>query len=254
MSLAAELYEFRVGNSVYRLTNSSTEITYSGQVYTPSAVARSNITYGSDPLKVPLTITLPKSDSFAFGFIGYAPDDSATVTIFRGEVGGVTWTTIYKGRIVEAIASQNIFEFSCESIYTSIQRDGLQAKYEYSCRHLVYSSQCGANIETFTASGVVSNVSNTTLTVPAASSQANGYYSGGIIRSQEGGQRYILSHTGSTLVINRPWPTLDIGSGVFITAGCDRTKATCISKFSNGINFGGFPWIPIKNPFNGRIS
>jgi hypothetical protein len=34
-------------------------------------------------------------------------------------------------------------------------------------------------------------------------------------------------------------------------AGCDRTFATCQSKFGNSLNFGGFPWIPVKNPFAG---
>jgi hypothetical protein len=34
-------------------------------------------------------------------------------------------------------------------------------------------------------------------------------------------------------------------------AGCDRTFATCQSKFGNSLNFGGFPWIPAKNPFAG---
>jgi len=38
---------------------------------------------------------------------------------------------------------------------------------------------------------------------------------------------------------------------VKIYPGCDRVRATCESKFDNLDNFGGFPWIPTKNPFGG---
>jgi hypothetical protein len=34
-------------------------------------------------------------------------------------------------------------------------------------------------------------------------------------------------------------------------AGCDHLLATCRDRFSNVANFGGFPWIPQKNPFSG---
>lgn len=36
-------------------------------------------------------------------------------------------------------------------------------------------------------------------------------------------------------------------------AGCDKTNRTCSKKFGNILNFGGFPFIPIDNPFSGTI-
>jgi hypothetical protein len=35
--------------------------------------------------------------------------------------------------------------------------------------------------------------------------------------------------------------------------GCDRTRLTCSLKFGNIANFGGFPWVPQKNPFRVKI-
>ncbi|MBK7804300.1 MAG: phage BR0599 family protein [Chloracidobacterium sp.] len=35
--------------------------------------------------------------------------------------------------------------------------------------------------------------------------------------------------------------------------GCDHTLATCIAKFANGLNYGGMPYWPTKNPFDGTI-
>jgi hypothetical protein len=34
--------------------------------------------------------------------------------------------------------------------------------------------------------------------------------------------------------------------------GCDHLKATCLAKFDNLPNYGGFPYIPARNPLDGR--
>jgi hypothetical protein len=46
-------------------------------------------------------------------------------------------------------------------------------------------------------------------------------------------------------------PGLAVGNAFEAFAGCDRSFSTCQSKFGNSLNFGGFPWIPPKNPFAG---
>ena len=47
-----------------------------------------------------------------------------------------------------------------------------------------------------------------------------------------------------------------MGSTVVVLAGCDHSVTTCDTKFntpedtqSNVINYGGFPFVPGKNPF-----
>jgi uncharacterized phage protein (TIGR02218 family) len=52
--------------------------------------------------------------------------------------------------------------------------------------------------------------------------------------------------TGTGLIeLFLPMP-FDIGGGdtFDIQAGCDKSVATCLSKFNNVINFRGFPYIP----------
>jgi hypothetical protein len=48
-----------------------------------------------------------------------------------------------------------------------------------------------------------------------------------------------------------PAQGLAVGAAVDMYAGCDRTLNTWHNRFSNAANFGGFPWIPQKNPFAG---
>jgi uncharacterized phage protein (TIGR02218 family) len=254
VTLAVELYEFIQGDNVYTYTSASTSVFYNFKTYTPKQISREKITQTTDPLREPISISFPRSDAFAKNFIAYAADDFTSITIFRGQLNGSIWAATYRGRIVEAVSDGNTIKLSCESIYTSIQKNGLQARYEYTCRHLLYSTQCGANKNSFSNTGTVGSKSNTTITVAAASSRTNGYFSGGILEDQNGNTRYILSHTGSTLVISKPWPQLSIGDAVTIYAGCNRARSTCVNKFNNVINFGGFPWIPNKNPFEVGIT
>jgi len=38
---------------------------------------------------------------------------------------------------------------------------------------------------------------------------------------------------------------------VTLYPGCPRDRQTCNDRFNNLENYGGFDWIPSRNPFNG---
>jgi hypothetical protein len=44
---------------------------------------------------------------------------------------------------------------------------------------------------------------------------------------------------------------LAIGDEVTVSPGCAHTQAVCNDVYSNGENYGGFPFMPRKNPFDG---
>lgn len=46
---------------------------------------------------------------------------------------------------------------------------------------------------------------------------------------------------------------IEVGTKLSLYAGCDKLNTTCNQKFSNILNFGGFPFIPNDNPFTGTI-
>jgi uncharacterized phage protein (TIGR02218 family) len=81
-------------------------------------------------------------------------------------------------------------------------------------------------------------------------SQSTGWLTGGYLRVG-GVPRMITQHSGDTVTLSSVLPGLAVGSAFEAFAGCDRSFSTCQSKFGNALNFGGFPWIPAKNPFAG---
>ena len=74
----------------------------------------------------------------------------------------------------------------------------------------------------------------------------------------DGSLGYITGHTGTQITIQRmPYSLItqfeDEGAGTAISLypGCDHTRETCKAKFDNLLNYGGFDWIPAKNPMGG---
>lgn len=85
-----------------------------------------------------------------------------------------------------------------------------------------------------------------TLTHTSLALQADGYYSGGHV--EIAGQRgYIIGHVGDTITL---LTRLIDPQGAFfdVYPGCDKTRDDCENKFGNLSHFGGFPFIPGKNP------
>ncbi len=79
----------------------------------------------------------------------------------------------------------------------------------------------------------------------------DGYFTQGIITMTSGLNAglsgMIQTHANGTLRLVRPFIfPVALNDQFTATAGCDHTLATCTTKFSNNINFGGQPFIPNK--------
>lgn len=58
-------------------------------------------------------------------------------------------------------------------------------------------------------------------------------------------KRHVVSETSVTLELVLPMPDpVVVGDTFSVQAGCDKSYATCHSRYSNGDNFGGFPHMP----------
>lgn len=247
-----ELYTFAQGTQFWRFTTAPDTGTYAGSEYVPSSITRDRIKQTSDVLKDSLKLEFPRGDAFANQFLGFAPDIVTTVTVMRGHVGDNEFIPYWKGRVIAAVASGNKIELACESVFSSIRRPGLRARYELTCRHALYAARCGVTPEALQVVGTVSAASGVTISVPAAAGFADGYFTGGMVKAPDESARFIAAHSGGVLTVQRPLAGLVVGATVRLYPGCDHLRSTCAGKFNNLDNFGGFPWIPIRNPYDGR--
>jgi hypothetical protein len=108
---------------------------------------------------------------------------------------------------------------------------------------------------TLAAANVVS-VSGNDIGVSGVGAAGAGFFDGGFVKTPAGGNddaRLILASSGDTLTLLLPFSVDVLGTDVDVFAGCTHDLAICSSKFDNVVNYGGFPFIPRKNPFNSTL-
>lgn len=250
-----ELFRFVHGANVWTYNSGDALLVHNGETYTPLASGRDgDMTVSSEPNKTDITVVLPIGNAVSQLFLAGAPEQVVSLTVFRYLYGADTPEIYWKGRVVSASWEEGQANLSCESIFTSIKRTGLRARYQRGCRHALYNHGCGLNMAAFGVAGTVAaiGVSLKTVSVSAAASRDAGYFSAGMIRAR-GVLRFVLLHSAANLTIVSPIPGLAVGDAVTLYPGCDHGRITCRDKFNNILNYGGFPWIPTDNPFSGSI-
>lgn len=247
-----ELYRFALGARRWTFTAGQVAESYQSDAYTPASLKRSSIEQGNEINRAMMEITLSRGNPLAGLFIASPPEGVVSVTVYRYHASDPLRETIvlWKGRVGGARLSGAELILKCEPVATSLKRTGLRARYSLICRHALYSSGCAALKESFRVDGTVSSVSGTTVQIAAAASPPDGYFVAGMLATNDG-QRMIIGHAGTQLTLVAPMPALVVGMAVRLYAGCDHATATCRSRFNNLANYGGFPFIPNKNPFSG---
>ena len=267
------LYQFVEGDQVSRFTSRTAAWTSAGSggtaiTWEPAAVAHGDVVQTSEIERGRLELTWPLSHPFARRFLAPLGNTPVTLNIFRGheQVLGET-VAHWKGRVVGAEVEGQRILLQAESIFSTLRRAGVRAKYQRLCRHALYGRGCGLDIALYWLTGTVTAISANALsvTIPEAAGQPDGWYRGGVLRFgvQLG---FITGHAGTVLTLSRPMPELatafatpeidpDTGEPLpvllDIAPGCDLRAATCAAKFGNLLNFGGFPEIPGRNPLGG---
>jgi uncharacterized phage protein (TIGR02218 family) len=120
--------------------------------------------------------------------------------------------------------------------------------YMPNCLNTLYGPVCTLNQTSFAVSGTITS-SSTNHILNTSISQATGYFDLGRMTftsgQNSGAMRTIKTQTNGTLTMANYWGFVpQIGDAFTIYPGCDLTKSTCQTKFSNLIHFKAFPFIP----------
>lgn len=260
-----EMYKFVRDSEEWNKTSANVEASYNGDTYAPASIGRGDLEARNELSKSTLEIEIDIFDDLAQDLITKFTEKVLSLTLFikTDAITGVAW----KGRLTDIKPTKTKLKLSFENIFTSLRRPGLRARYQKPCRHLLYGRGCNLNAEDFATAGRILSVSGQFVTIAEAALQADGYYLGGMLRGNDGILGYIINHSGSVLTLQRPIDSLvsDFAASGYgynygnlygglegkIYPGCDRLRQTCESKFKNLDNYGGFPWIPSRNPMDG---
>lgn len=247
-----ELYEFQYGPVTYRYTSADEDIEVAGVgTYLSLPCGRQKIENNQDSGKTPVTFTISRKAEITDFFVASPPTTIIEFTVRRFHYGDSERIIYWFGRVVNVKYYEDTVEFRCESIQTSMKRPALRRFYQLQCPHVLYGTECAVQENLFQINTFVESVSGLNITSAAFALKPDQYYRGGYIAisaAPTSEYRFITSHVGNTITINLPSHKLFPGTPLTVSPGCDHTLTTCKDKFNNLSNYGGFPFIPTKNP------
>lgn len=259
------LYEFSTPSTTYRFTSLSITHTVNSFSWVPVEIKHGDVKQTHEISKNTLKITMSLGNGITDLYIGWSPDHTVSVTMYRGHVGQSDTLLYWKGRISGVSLAEKTMSFSCDSVFTTLSRYGLRARYTKACRHALYNRGCSVDKDVHKVESYIGIT--TKLSVKCPNSEVDNHFIGGIIEFEDGSTRFVSGQHTDTMQLNIPSKYMhdiaqSVGYGlsygevygakpVTLYPGCDRTLATCVDKFNNGLNNGGFKWMPETNPMNG---
>lgn len=247
-----ELFRFSAGAQRWLVTGAAQAVVYAGETYVPTAVRRTAPEITGDPGRTGLEIRLPRDHGIAqiiaSGVIEI-PIDLVVYRLHRTDVLGEV-IVYWRGRVSSGRLTGSELVIRADPPLAALRRDGLRGLYSATCRHALYSVPCGASATLHRIVGTVQSVAGSTLTIPEAASKPDGYFVGGFAKIGDA-RRTITVHAAAQITMLSPLQSAVVGASIELFAGCDHLLATCRDRFSNVVNFGGFPWLPAKNPHAG---
>jgi len=255
-----ELYTFIFGLSTFRFTSFQEDIVWQGLSYTSTQISRSNTGASIEDVAGQVTITVPLDNPVPQLFIPNVPGKVGSVQILRAHANDLAEEAVvlFDGFVANVTIDGELeAKVLCNPQTKIFDRSAPRIQFMSLCGHVLYDERCKVNIGLFTFTGLVSAVSSNVITVNGAGAVgAADHFSGGFCRfpaTTTEDARLILSQSGDDLTLLLPFGADVLGQNIDVFAGCDRSLATCDTKFAAVLNYGGFPFVPRKNPFNTRL-
>jgi len=124
--------------------------------------------------------------------------------------------------------------------------------YTPDCDADLGDTRCGVTLASYTETGTVSAVANPMrqFTATISGSRPAGFFDGGLVTWTSGPNAgypplEVKSEAAGVVTLYLPTnKTIAVGNTFSISAGCDKSSATCNAKFANIARFRGFPFVP----------
>jgi uncharacterized phage protein (TIGR02218 family) len=181
--------------------------------------------------------------------------DGAGVELWRVNWADVSQRVLMRsGSLGEVARGELAFSAELRGLAHELQQ-AQGRTYQRLCDADLGDAACGVDIEdaAFKGAGsVVTVADDRVLTVSGLSGFNDGWFRGGRLTWSSGANAgrsgEVKGHaagSSTTLTLwQRAASPVEAGDAFVVTAGCDKTFATCKARFDNTVNFRGFPHMP----------
>ena len=250
--------------TIVHYTKHDANIVWSAETFIPLPITRSDITYHSN-MQVDIVTLNIGIVGITVGANNYTIPQLISMGALRKakvEIYLVDWPTVttslflFKGFTTGNISyNQGVLTLDCNSELDKLNTIFPKITYTELCQHEHFRTgtfACNLTKASYKVSGIVSST-NGTYTVGANpflfASYANGYWLQGELVWTSGSNNAstfsIKAHTDGFIALRAATPfPIQVGDGFDVYPGCDRTGATCATKYNNYVNFFGFEYLP----------
>jgi uncharacterized phage protein (TIGR02218 family) len=253
---------------IYGFTSHDRSISHAGETYTPcdsltlSALQLSAEIGATDNVDITgliSTARISESDLWAGKF------DGAEVQLWRYAWGGERPPKlILSGQCGALQFDDTSYKFEIVTAAERLQQRPLLDVVTPLCRWKPGDARCTVDFAALAVTGTVTHVSEPNLLTQARRrifrdnlrGEAAAFFTLGKLTWTSGDNSGLTidvrQHSADgTFVLERPTQfPIETGDGYSVQPGDDQTLATCVAKFSNGVNFGGFPYVKGEDDLN----
>lgn len=121
--------------------------------------------------------------------------------------------------------------------------------YSAACRAELGDARCKVEMTDYQHTGIIDGSEARNVFTDATRTETGGYFAGGKVTFTSGANSglsmEIKESSAGRFMLVLPLPfALEEGDAYTLFAGCDKSFATCRTRFANGVNFRGEPHVP----------
>lgn len=268
-----ELYKFSNLESAFHYTSSQSDVVFGGATYVPAAISRTSTTKMGVDSRATLVVKMPITDPFPKRYVFGLPASPDKATVYRQHsTDGATPETIiiFDGQVENVGFTGNEAKINIVSTSSLLSKPIPRQTMRGLCNHVLFDSRCKViesqfslvvEVTSISVDGLIVGLSAGTGVIAHNSQTLDdaliadpAFFDAGVVSRGSLEQRSILSTTstgGNNVQVSFlvGFQTLSVGDSVKLFAGCSHSFTKCRAQFANGANFGGFPYVPQKNPF-----
>ncbi len=154
---------------------------------------------------------------------------------------------IFEGRVGEVSATSTSVQCEVKSYTELLDTMVPRNVYQPSCLHVLYSAGCGVSKAT-NGTALSVQMGSTASLIKCGAAAGTALVLGELVfvsGANAGVRRAVKRQAAGELQLSYPLPDAPVAGDQFLVyKGCDKTMATCASKFANMARFKGQPFVP----------
>lgn len=255
-----ELYQIFLKNQTYYFAGHDQSVQFFNelnqpQIYDALGVTRSPIRTDIDSRVDECTLTLnnvTREGTQLLSSMTLINREVRVIKVFQGYLDDpANHIVIFEGVMDAPQMNHETLQLRVKSKLDTLQTQTPRRRYTRLCSWIFGSDECMVDLNSIRASSSIAGIADGKIISLQGRSDPQGYWVNGILQvdipGDEPEKRIVIASNGAVVEVDFPFEKAALGYPVVIRRGCTRTYGDCVSKYTNGLNYGGFLAVP-KRP------